>query len=86
MLEIAHTHFCTRDDGSNGSTPRTSIKTIQDSLSSFESMKSVAGNALAQINKQMITQKSSDKSNHSSPSRGKVFFLTESWPQIQLCK
>ena len=62
-----------RDDGSNGSTPRTSIKSIQDSLSSFESMKSVAGNALAQINKQMITQKSTESkiSVSSSPSRGR---------------
>ena len=33
LLEIAHTHFCTREDsGSNGATPRTSIKSLQDSF------------------------------------------------------
>ena len=81
LLEIAHTHFCTREDsGSNGATPRTSIKSLQDSLSSFDGMKAAAGNALAQINKQMHHQLSNESlkmRSSGSSSRGKFLsFIT----------
>ena len=79
LLEIAHTHFCTREDsGSNGATPRTSIKSLQDSLSSFDGIKSAAGNALAQINKQMHHQLSNESlkmRSSGSSSRGKFYSL-----------
>ena len=85
LLEIAHTHFCTKEEGglSSGTTPRTSIKSIQDSLSSFDSfsnIKSAAGNAIAQINHQLIQQKSTDskpRTPDSNTSRGDCIFLTQ---------